>query len=117
MIFHENRLPADDSHEISSFLNICRLLQIIGGALWVNPLFFFFQSLGSRHVHQDGAQTASLLEDRVLTMSQIWSRMMLRNARLRITMKNDTPLIHHSVISRRHPLTILRLRLLTSFEH
>ena len=40
MIFHENRLPADDSHEItyliksSKILN-CRLLQIIGGALWV----------------------------------------------------------------------------------
>ena len=42
MIFHENRLPADDSHEISclncifekaaTFLN-CRLLQIVGGAL------------------------------------------------------------------------------------
>ena len=45
MIFHENHLPADDSHEISclicyfwkssKILN-CRLLQIIGGALWVN---------------------------------------------------------------------------------
>ena len=44
MIFHENRLPADDSHEIScpnfffrksgKILN-CRLLQIIGGALRV----------------------------------------------------------------------------------
>ena len=43
MIFHENRLPADDSHEISylicycgkgsKILN-CRMLQIIGGALW-----------------------------------------------------------------------------------
>ena len=42
MIFDENRLPADDSHEISclicyfcksgKILN-CRLLQIIGGAL------------------------------------------------------------------------------------
>ena len=42
MILHENRLPADDSHEISclicyfckngKFFN-CRLLQIIGGAL------------------------------------------------------------------------------------
>ena len=51
MIFLENRLPADDSHEISclicyflksgKILN-CRLLQIIGGALRVNlfiPLF------------------------------------------------------------------------------
>ena len=45
MIFHENRLPADDSHEISCLLCYfqksckifdCRLLQIIGGALWVN---------------------------------------------------------------------------------
>ena len=43
MILHENRLPADDSHEIclicyfrkdSKILNCC-LLQIIGGALWV----------------------------------------------------------------------------------
>ena len=45
MIFHENR-PADDSHEIylicyfeksSKILN-CRLLQIIGGALWVKNI-------------------------------------------------------------------------------
>ena len=44
MIFHENRLPADDSHEISYLIcyfekeakfEFCRLLQIIGGALWV----------------------------------------------------------------------------------
>ena len=45
MIFHENRLPADDSHEIlclicyfrkgGKILNF-RLLQIIGCALWVN---------------------------------------------------------------------------------
>ena len=45
MIFRENRLPADDSHEIyalfvifeksSKILN-CHLLQIIGGALRVN---------------------------------------------------------------------------------
>ena len=45
MILHENRLPADDSYEISclicyfrksgKILN-CRLLQIIGGALRVN---------------------------------------------------------------------------------
>ena len=45
MIFHENRLPADDFHEISclicyfgkssKILN-CRLLQIIDGPLWVN---------------------------------------------------------------------------------
>ena len=44
MIFHENGLPADDSHEISclicsfekaaKILN-CHLLQIIGGALRV----------------------------------------------------------------------------------
>ena len=46
MIFHEYRLPADDSHEISclicyfwksSKLWNCRLLQIIGGTLWVKP--------------------------------------------------------------------------------
>ena len=44
MIFHENRLPADDSHEISCLICYFRkggkilnshLLQIIGGALWV----------------------------------------------------------------------------------
>ena len=44
MIFHENCLPADDSHEISCLISYfwksskiknCRLLQIIGGALWV----------------------------------------------------------------------------------
>ena len=47
MIFHENRLPAEDSHEISclicyfrkggKILN-CRLLQIIGDASWVEAL-------------------------------------------------------------------------------
>ena len=45
MIFHENRLPADNSHEISCLICYflkssktlnCRLLQIIGGALWIN---------------------------------------------------------------------------------
>ena len=43
MIFHENRLPADDSHEISCLIILekvakiwnCRLMQIIGGALQV----------------------------------------------------------------------------------
>ena len=44
MIFHENRLPADDSHEISCLISYFwksskiwnyRLLQIIGGTLWV----------------------------------------------------------------------------------
>ena len=44
MILHENRLPADDSHEISCLVGYfrksgkilnCHLLQIIGGALWV----------------------------------------------------------------------------------
>ena len=47
MIFHENRLPADDSHEISCLICYfwksginwnCHLLQIIGGALWVKDL-------------------------------------------------------------------------------
>ena len=45
MILHENRLPADDSHEISCLICYfckngkifnCRLLQTIGGALRVN---------------------------------------------------------------------------------
>ena len=44
LIFHENCLPADNSHEISclvyyfwksSKIGNCRLLQIIGGTLWV----------------------------------------------------------------------------------
>ena len=44
MIFHENRLTADDSHEISCLLCFflksskilnCCLLQIIGGVLWI----------------------------------------------------------------------------------
>ena len=44
MIFHENCLPADNSHEISclicyfwksSKIWTCRLLQLVGGALWV----------------------------------------------------------------------------------
>ena len=48
MILHENRLPTDDSHEISclfcyfcksgKFFNCC-LLQIIGDALWVESIF------------------------------------------------------------------------------
>ena len=45
MIFHENRLPADDSHEIACLICYfgksgkilhCCLLQIVGGALRVN---------------------------------------------------------------------------------
>ena len=40
MILHENRLPADDSHDLSFLkkrINLSfRLLQIIGGALRVN---------------------------------------------------------------------------------
>ena len=48
MTSHENRLPADDSHEISCFICYfwksikiwkCRLLQIIGGVLWVKYIF------------------------------------------------------------------------------
>ena len=48
MIFHENRLPADDSHEIPCLICYfqkggkiwnCRLLQIIGGVLRVNDKF------------------------------------------------------------------------------
>ena len=53
MIFHENRLPADHSHEISCPICYfwksgkiwnCRLLQIVGGALWVNPLLSLKES-------------------------------------------------------------------------
>ena len=63
MVFHENRLPADDSHEISclicyfrkrsKFLN-CRLLQIIDGALRVNPyptnIYFVLKMLSSTNI-------------------------------------------------------------------
>ena len=47
MIFHENRLLADDSHEISCLIHYfgkrsrilnCHLLQVIGGALRVNSI-------------------------------------------------------------------------------
>ena len=57
MIVHDNRLPADDSHELSclicylknktkkpSKICYCRLLQIIGGALWVNQFYFIVSS-------------------------------------------------------------------------
>ena len=52
MIFHENPLLADDSHEISSLICYfrksgkilnCHLLQIIGGALRVRLFLLFFQ--------------------------------------------------------------------------
>ena len=50
MIFHENRLPADDSHEISCFFVIfekeTKLLQIIGGALRVNIVCFIYWYIG-----------------------------------------------------------------------
>ena len=40
MIFHENRLPADDSHEISCLIkrqnSKCRLLQNVDGTLRFN---------------------------------------------------------------------------------
>ena len=48
MTLHENRLPADDYHEISCLIGYflksgkilnCRLLRIIGGALRVNIAF------------------------------------------------------------------------------
>ena len=47
MIFHENCLPADDSHEISYLICFCFLKKYqnlklsaanFGGALWVNVL-------------------------------------------------------------------------------
>ena len=54
MVFHENRLPTDDSHDISCLIFMpyllflkkwqnlnCRMLQIIGGALWVNAFTHF----------------------------------------------------------------------------
>ena len=66
MIFRENRLPADDSHEMSclicnfwkssKILN-CRLLQITGGALWVSVIAFsvdpfnLISKLSTMHVH------------------------------------------------------------------
>ena len=62
MIFQENRLPADDSHEISCLICYiwksskiwkCRLLQIIGGALGVNPNLpppFLYTRYGNRQM-------------------------------------------------------------------
>ena len=50
MILHKNRLPADDSHEISCLICYflksgkifnCRLQQIIGGALSVNYAIYY----------------------------------------------------------------------------
>ena len=38
MKFHENRLPADDSHEISClicYFEIAAKFVVVGGALWV----------------------------------------------------------------------------------
>ena len=64
MIFRENRLPADDSHEISCLICYfwksskifnCRLLQIIGGALranmhtYVNNLIYIFELYTKGH--------------------------------------------------------------------
>ena len=59
MIFHENRLPADDSHKIPCLIcyfeevakfGFFHLLQIIGGTLWVKGLraeqtHYCFQSM------------------------------------------------------------------------
>ena len=50
MIVYENRLPADDSHEIPCLFDIfeklqnisCLLLKIIGGALWVK-IYYSYQ--------------------------------------------------------------------------
>ena len=43
MIFHENRLPADDSHEISCLIAMlekaAKFEKIIDGALWVKNSF------------------------------------------------------------------------------
>ena len=56
MILHENRLPADDSHEISCLICYfgksskiinCRLLQIIGGPLRAKPNFVFVSLAGA----------------------------------------------------------------------
>ena len=57
MILHENRLPADDSHEISCLICYfgksgkicnCHLLQIIGGALWVKSVCSLVVRLGHK---------------------------------------------------------------------
>ena len=48
MMFHENRLPADIMPFFEKNSNIfnCRLLQIIGGTLWVN--FFLMRVFADR---------------------------------------------------------------------
>ena len=59
MLFHENCLPADNSHEIACLFVIfekaakfenCRLLQIIGGALWVKEEMEVHTLCESSHV-------------------------------------------------------------------
>ena len=55
MIVLDNHLPADDSHEKSCLIVIfgkkndkicnCRLLQIIGGALWLNSMLTLLAGL------------------------------------------------------------------------
>ena len=61
MIFHESHLPADNSHEISCLISYicksskignCRLLQIIGGALWVSFCLPDFLSI-DRYMHEN----------------------------------------------------------------
>ena len=65
MISHENRLPADDSHEISclicylkppSKLWICRLLQIIGSDLRVKAIHECSKAQIGQILHKSYAQ-------------------------------------------------------------
>ena len=73
MILLENRLPADDSHEISclicyfrksgKILN-CFLLQIIGGALWVKILLLFQERRQEKKMNRKAFTSEKIRQDK-----------------------------------------------------
>ena len=91
MILHENRLPSDNSHEISCLICYflksgkifnCPLLQIIGGALWVKPNKIFViravihKMLFTMSNREDQKQSDQGLHCLPLPFWQEWSRLM-----------------------------------------
>ena len=84
MIFHENPLLADDSHEISSLICYskksgkilnCRLLQNIGGALRVRFFLLFSGSNSSRTSKVKRSQQALTLENTMKDTERIEEKM------------------------------------------
>ena len=74
-IFHENRLPADDSHEISCLISYfwkgnkvwnCRLLQIIGGALRIYQYYYAPSLISISWVHKGRLKHSSPSEHKKL---------------------------------------------------